>query len=101
MATFLLICSFSIAQTVFKKSGAVSLLLNKPFSLKDAGLPQAKVHVTGFPSPASVRSLIAPDYYTQHFGWVCKKELALEKLMKVPLKIRLGSLQQCNYLEGK
>jgi hypothetical protein len=44
---------------------------------------------------------IMPNYYTQHFGFVCKKELALQKAIKAPLYIRLGSLQQCNYLEGK
>lgn len=45
--------------------------------------------------------LIDQAYYTQHFGFFCKKELALEKVAKIPLKIRLGSLQQCDYLEGK
>ena len=45
--------------------------------------------------------IINGNYYTQHFGFVCKKELALQKSIKVPLHIRLGSLQQCNYLEGK
>jgi hypothetical protein len=44
---------------------------------------------------------IASNYYTQHFGFVCKRELALQKAIKAPLCVRLGSLQQCNYLEGK
>ena len=46
-------------------------------------------------------SVIPQDYYTQHFGIMCKKELAIEKATKIPLRFRLGSLQQCNYLEGK
>jgi len=46
-------------------------------------------------------SVIPQDYYTQHFGIMCKKELALEKATKIPFRFRLGSLQQCNYLEGK
>jgi hypothetical protein len=45
--------------------------------------------------------VINSNYYTQHFGFFCKKELALQKALKAPLFIRLGSLQQCNYLEGK
>lgn len=44
---------------------------------------------------------ISPDYYTKHFGFFCKKELAFEKLTKIPFRFRLGSLQQCNYFEGK
>lgn len=46
-------------------------------------------------------SAIAPNYYTQHFGIMCKQELAIEKVTKIPFRFRLGSLQQCNYLEGK
>ena len=45
--------------------------------------------------------IINGDFYTQHFGFMCKQELALQKFSKLPLRIRLGSLQQCNYLEGK
>jgi hypothetical protein len=41
------------------------------------------------------------DYYTRHFGFMCKKELELEKTTHIPLRFRLGSLEQCNYLEGK
>jgi hypothetical protein len=46
-------------------------------------------------------AVISPNYYTQHFGIMCKKELALEKAIKIPFRFRLGSVQQCNYLEGK
>ena len=46
-------------------------------------------------------TVIPQDYYTQHFGIMCKKELAIEKATKIPLRFRIGSLQQCNYLEGK
>jgi len=46
-------------------------------------------------------TVIAPNYYTQHFGIMCKKELALEKATKIPFRFRLGTLQHCNYLEGK
>lgn len=45
--------------------------------------------------------VIAADYYTRGFGFFCKKELQFEKITKIPLTFRLGSLQYNNYLEGK
>lgn len=46
-------------------------------------------------------SLITPDHYTQNFGFFCKKELQFEKITKVPFKFRLGSVQYCDWMEGK
>jgi hypothetical protein len=56
-----------------------------------------------FPDQAGRPSLrtLENDYYTHHFGFFCKEELEFEKKTRVPLRFRLGSLEQCNYLEGK
>jgi len=45
--------------------------------------------------------VISSNFYTQNFGFFCKKELQLEKITKVPFKFRLGSLQQVDWMEGK
>lgn len=50
-------------------------------------------------SPARV-AIVNPDYTKQYFGFFCKKELLLEKNTKIPMRLRLGSVEQCNYLEG-
>jgi hypothetical protein len=36
-----------------------------------------------------------------HFGFFCRRELELEKTIRLPLRFRLGSLEYCNRLEGK
>jgi len=41
------------------------------------------------------------DYYVQHLGFFCTKEYKFEKATHIPLKFRVGSLEYCNYLEGK
>ena len=57
------------------------------------------------PQPDSLQQnklpTIAPNLYTQNFGFFCRKELQLEKTTKIPFRFRLGSLNYCNYLEGK
>jgi hypothetical protein len=46
-------------------------------------------------------NLIKENTYSQNLGFVCKKELQLEKATKIPFRFRLGSLDYCNKLEGK
>jgi len=45
--------------------------------------------------------LVPGSYYTDHLGFFCQQELQLEKMITVPVKFRLGSLQYVNYLEQK
>ena len=47
------------------------------------------------------RNVLPADFYLQHVGYFCKKEWELEKSVHIPLRFRLGSLEYCNYLEGK
>ena len=44
---------------------------------------------------------VAPNFYASHLGFFCKQELKLEKMTKLPFKFRLGSVQYCDWLEGK
>ncbi len=50
--------------------------------------------------PQTVRT-IPQNFYTQNFGFFCKKELQLQKAIKVPFVFRLGSVEMCDRLEGK
>jgi len=53
-----------------------------------------------FSSKPLLKSIPA-NHYLQNIGIICKEEWKFEKATKIPLRIRVGSLQQCNWLEGK
>jgi hypothetical protein len=47
---------------------------------------------------------VAPASYSASFinpGFFCRQEVKLDKKLPVPLRIRLGSIQYCNFLEQK
>lgn len=43
---------------------------------------------------------VPANYYTSKTGFFCNAERALEKQTKVQIKLRLGSLEQTQKLEG-
>ena len=47
------------------------------------------------------QKLLAADHYTKNIGFFCRQEWQFEKRSGIPVRLRLGSLQQCNMLEGK
>ena len=44
---------------------------------------------------------LSPGFYAAHLGFFCQQEIKIEKTVKFPIKFRLGSVEACNYLEGK
>jgi hypothetical protein len=94
-AIFFLTALFSSAQELsYVKFSVKKQFPPVPFSINRTDTSSGKI------LPGSI-SLIPKNYYTEHFGIMCRKELAFEKATKIPLRFRLGSLAQCNYLEGK
>jgi hypothetical protein len=99
-----LMALFFILTTSLYAQNSVESQEQNNFFLKNKSFSADSIPCT-FSSALNIRSYskqtISPDFATCKYGFFCKQELKIEKATKVPIRIRLGSLQQCNYYEGK
>ena len=51
--------------------------------------------------PILSQPFLPPNYYSTQLGFFCKQEIKFEKIYKIPFKFRLGSMEECDRLEGK
>ncbi len=49
----------------------------------------------------SIKTTVAPNFYASQLGFFCKQEIRFERATKIPFKFRLGTVQQCDWMEGK
>ena len=98
--TFLFACSISTAQTSFRfQSSSQLVFIKNPGIIHDSILLfsiKKQTFKTQFTD-----QIIPGNLSICNDGFFCKKELLIEKVTRVPLRVRLGSLKQCNYYEGK
>ncbi len=51
--------------------------------------------------PLAPTNVVSPNFYVNNLGFFCKQELKLQGYTRIPVKLRLGSVQYCDWMEGK
>jgi hypothetical protein len=97
----LLSCTFSVAQIAAFPNKEYNIFLLKN-NLKRS---DTAIHLTPLTFSIAIRenlkSPVTANFSTCTYGFFCREELRIEKATKMPIRFRLGSLEQCNYYEGK
>lgn len=89
---------FLIAQNYYPANTKLSLL-----QLTAAANKSSK-HLTGNTAEngkVTCPIFLSPGFYASQLGFFCKQEIKMDKTTKVPFRFRLGSVADCNRLEGK
>jgi hypothetical protein len=97
---FLLFCGISSAQKFPKLEPSPSIFLIKSNPVFSDSVLIFSTKKQGLKSQFT-EQIVPENFSLCNYGFFCKKELVIEKATRIPLRVRLGSLQQCNYYEGK
>jgi hypothetical protein len=101
-AKILIFCTIFVANSVFcqNKSSFTGLKYTPAFQQNPLLHSGSTVNHEPFENKLT-KSPVAPDFYPRGLGFFCKQEIKLEKLTKIPFRFRLGSVAQCDRMEGK
>lgn len=87
---------FSGFASVRKTSVPFSLKSNLPYFFQHTDRISAQLHPR-----FTLLNIPTGSYYPSTLGFFCKKELQLDKITPLPVRLRLGSLEYVNWLEQK
>jgi hypothetical protein len=97
----LLSCTFSVAQiAAFPNTEYNTFLLKNNLKRFDTSIHRMPLTLL-VTKRENLKSPVAENFSTCAYGFFCREELRIEKTTKMPIRFRLGSLEQCNYYEGK
>ncbi len=66
-----------------------------------APLPKLRFNILPEAPNLTLSAPVPANFQTCNYGFFCRQELKFEKQTALPLRFRLGSVEQCDRLEGK
>jgi hypothetical protein len=100
-AKFLFFCTIFVGSAVFcqnplQKTG--KLLFKGATKIRTKNLFSLDNQPASYAVTAPV---LSSGFYVSQLGFFCKQEIKFEQSTKIPFRFRLGSVSECDWLEGK
>jgi hypothetical protein len=97
----LFFCMIFVSNAIF---GQKSVISNNNYLLKHVAINTVQARIPAYlfkKDTTSAKPFLSPQFYSAHLGFFCKQEIKFDKITKIPFRFRLGSVDQCDRLEGK
>lgn len=91
----LIICMIFVVSAASGQDKLLQTNANKAFSYS---LPNVSYNKILINLPALC---IPSNFYSYNLGFFCRQEIKFATVTKIPLKLRIGSVQYCDWMEGK
>jgi hypothetical protein len=91
----LIFCTVFVVETIVAQENTVKVNAVKDF-MKSYYAQPALLSLRYVP-----QKVLSPNFYVKNLGFFCKQELKFEAATGIPFKFRLGSVQYCDWMEGK
>lgn len=90
-----------VAMTAFTQTIPLQKQKILLLQMTEKPIPQKLLPVNNYFKKNVPIPFLSPAFYSIQLGFFCKQEIKLDKLTKIPFRFRLGSVEECNRLEGK
>ena len=80
---------------------AILVVLQMLLNSGHAASQEAFTPIKDSSAPLALPPVLPQNFYNQHLGFFCKKEVQLQKKLTLPVYFRLGSKRYTDYMEKK
>lgn len=94
-------CKILIFCMIFVENDTFSQQISLKDTTSKASAKLLPLHFSPISGSPYTMKPVAGNFYVKNLGFFCRQELKLEAVTKIPFRFRIGSVNYCDWMEGK